>query len=127
MKFYPVTVDGVPQLARTKDEAKQHGPIAEPIEIDVSQGPLMAHLNDLMRRAHDAEAQRSGQENPCPEKTADPEDDSSTAMRVMSELDAGPKIKIDDVVEIIMNAKGYALGRLARAVAIAFGKLGESR
>jgi len=53
MKFYPVEVDGVPQLARTKLEAKQLGfPNVEPIDIDVAQEPLMARLNDLMRKAH---------------------------------------------------------------------------
>jgi hypothetical protein len=51
MKFYPITIDGVPQLARTQKEAAQHGPVADPIDIDVAQQPLMDHLNDLMRHA----------------------------------------------------------------------------
>lgn len=57
MKFYPVEVDGVPQLARTQAEVKALGlPLPEQIEIDVAQGPLMDHLNRLMREAHSVRA-----------------------------------------------------------------------
>jgi len=54
MKFYPVEVDGVPQLARTQAEVRALGykTLPEQIEIDVSQQPLMELLNDLMRQAH---------------------------------------------------------------------------
>lgn len=52
MKFYLVHVDGVPQLARTQGDAKAIDKNFKLVEVDVSQQPLMDHLNDLMRRAY---------------------------------------------------------------------------
>lgn len=132
MKFYPVTVNGVPQLARTKDEAKAFGPVPEPIEIDMSQPAIMARLNDLMRKAHGqqtiqeqapVQADADGGESPAPVHHAEnvaPLEMSASA--IISRMDIP---NADGVVQAIMKAKGHALGRFARCVAQRFEELAK--
>lgn len=118
-----------PEFATVETESKriarERGGAARPIIVPDTKIRFVPFMNDLLAEIHAKGVTRPRTE---PRPIFHHEHDTSAlsdtrAERDLAAMDA-PGTNVEAIVETILKAKGYALGRFAKAVAVRFEKMG---